>query len=102
MTITRSEIVKMLAERSGYFQKHVDFLLKEYDKLIIDLMNTVTEDEDVTIQIFKGVKIGCKIVPERTKKIVKDQSEITIGPTVKPFAKWSKHFRDNIQDQEDD
>lgn len=99
MTVTRSEVIKRLAEKSGYWQKAIDELLKAYDELLLEIMDGVTDDEEVVMQAFKGIKIGCSVVPERNRVDPRNREPILVKATVKPFVKWSEDFRKNIQEQ---
>ena len=101
MTITREMMIKKLSDVSGYYQKDIRVLLQALDDVVFEYFNDVTDDEDVSIQLVKGIKCGCKIVPERTRKDPRTQEDIVCKATVKPFAKFSDDFRAAIQDQYD-
>ena len=58
-----------------------------------------SDDEDISVQLVKGIKCGCKVVPQRTRKDPRNQNDIICEATVKPFAKFSDDFRKLIQDQ---
>lgn len=101
MTITRSEIIKMLSEKTGYYQKDIGPLLKAYDELVLELLDGVDEDNSILIQLVQGVRIGANIVPPRDRVDPRDGSPIHLGATVKPFAKFSDDFKLEIQKQYD-
>ncbi len=102
MFITREMIVRMLAEKSGFYQRDVRILMNEFDDLLEELYANVDDEEDISIQLLRGVKLGAKVVPERTRKDPRTQTDIICAPTVKPFVKWSDNFREIIQKQYDD
>ena len=101
MTITREMMIKRLSDASGYYQKDIRVLLQALDEVVFEYLNDVSEDEDISIQLVKGIKCGCKIVPERTRKDPRTQEDIICKATVKPFAKFSEDFRIAIQEQYD-
>lgn len=101
MVITREMIIKKLSDTSGYYQKDIRTLLQNLDEVVLEYFNNVTEDEDVSVQLVKGIKCGCKVVPKRTRKDPRTQEDIICEATVKPFAKFSDDFRVVIQNQYD-
>ena len=101
MLITREMMIKRLSDVSGYYQKDIRVLLQALDEVVFEYFNDVTDDEDISVQLVKGIKCGCKIVPERTRKDPRTQEDIVCKATVKPFAKFSDDFRKAIQDQYD-
>lgn len=99
MIVTQEMLVKQLSEKSGYYQKDVRVLLHCLNEAVLEYFDEVTDEEDVSIQIVQGVKIGCKVMPERTRKDPRDQSDIVCATQTKPFAKFSQNFRDIIQEK---
>ena len=101
MLITREMLIKKLSDISGYYQKDIRTLLQALDEVIFECFNDVNDNEDISVQLVKGIKCGCKVVPERTRKDPRTQDDIICGATVKPFAKFSDDFRVVIQNQYD-
>ena len=101
MLITREMMVKMLSEKSGYYQKDVRALLQCMDDVVFEAMCESTLDEDVQIQMVTGIKLGCKIVGERERVDPRTQQPITCGETTKPFVKFSQDFRFRLQESYD-
>jgi nucleoid DNA-binding protein len=101
MLITREMMIKKLSDVSGYYQKDIKTLLQALDEVVFECFNSVTDDEDISVQLVKGIKCGCKIVPERTRKDPRTQEDIVCKATVKPFARFSEDFRIAIQDKYD-
>lgn len=102
MNITREELIKRLSEKSGYFQKDLRAVLKAMDDVVLDCFNEVTDDEEISIQLVKGIKCGVKIVPERARKDPRTQEDIVCGAHTKPFTRFSCDFRELIQKQYED
>lgn len=99
MLITREKLIKKLAEKSGFYQKDIKHLLHSLDAVVLDCFNEVTDEEDISIQLITGCKIGCSIVPLRERINPKTQETIICQPTCKPNAKFSQEFRTKIQEQ---
>lgn len=94
-------IVKRLSEKSGYWQKDVRSLLQCMDEVILEYFGDVTEDEDITVQLVRGVRLKCTVVPKRNRRDPRTQEDIIVKPTVKPACKFSGDFRKQIQDNYD-
>ena len=99
MHITREQIIKKLADKSGYYQRDIRILLQHLDDAVLECFEEVTDDEDVSIQIVKGVKLATHVVPERERVDPRDGQPIICKPTVKPSCKFSDEFRIKIQKQ---
>lgn len=102
MVITREMLVKRLSEQSGYYQKDIRTLLQCLDDVVLECFGEVTDDEDVSIQLVTGCKIGCSIVSQRERVNPKTRENIVCAPTCKPNVKFSKDFRAIIQKQYDE
>lgn len=102
MTITKDQMARDLVDKTGYYLKDVKALLSAMDDLFEEYMAQVTDKEEVSVQLVRGLKTGVKIVPERERKNPKTGEPCVCSATVKPFAKFSVVFRDTIQKQYDD
>ena len=101
MVITREMLIKKLSEKSGYWQKDVRSLLQCMDEVVLECFGEVTDDEDVVMQLVRGVRLKCAVVPERKRKDPRTQEDIIVKPTVKPACKFSEDFRKQIQNTYD-
>ena len=57
MTITREEMIKKLSDKSGYYQKDIRVLLQCLDEIVFEELSSVTDDEEVSIQLVSGIKV---------------------------------------------
>ena len=101
MIITREMMIKRLAKKSNFYEKDIRTLLQCLDEVVLECFDEVTDDEDISIQLVKGIKCGCSIVPERARKNPQTGEDIICSPTCKPFSKFSEDFRMKIQNQYD-
>ena len=97
MTITREEIVRDLAKRTNFYQRDIRAVLSEFDKLVQEYFATVTDDDEVSIQLVEGIKVGCYIVEPRDRVDPRTREPIIVKATCKPFSKFSETFREKIQ-----
>jgi nucleoid DNA-binding protein len=102
MIVTKDQLARAIAEKSGYFLKDVKEVLSVMDEAVREFFSEVTDDEEVMIQLTQGIKCGCYVVPERQRKNPKTQEDIICAPTVKPKTVFSQDFRALIQKQYDD
>ena len=102
MLITREMLIRKVAEKSGYYQKNVRDVFNCLNDVIPECFGEVTDDEEIIIQLFQGLKIGCYVVPARQRKNPRTQEDIVCEPTVKPTAKFSDDFKKIIQSQYDE
>lgn len=100
--ITRTDLIKRLSEKSGYYQKDIQVLLKALDEVVLDCFAEVDEDNDVEIQLIEGAKLKVVLVPERERVDPRDHKPITVKATVKPGIKYSQLFRQKIQQNYED
>lgn len=101
MTITRENMIELLSERSGYYKKDVRELLHCMDEVVFEELSKATLEEEVQIQMVSGIKCGCKIIETRQRVDPRNLQPITVGETVKPFAKFSQDYRLKLQEAYD-
>lgn len=98
MTITREEMIRKLSDKSGYFQKDIRVLLQCLDEIVFEELSSVTDDEDVSIQLVSGIKVKTAVVPERDRVDPRNQNPIIVKATVKPACKFSQDYRLKLQE----
>lgn len=99
MLINREDLITRLSENSGYYKKDIKTLLQSLDEVILDCFSEVTEEEEVIVQLVKGIRCGVKIIPERQRKDPRSQDDIICPPCCRPFARFSDDFKKNIQEK---
>lgn len=101
MTVTKDQMARRLAEKTHYYLQDVKVVLSAMDEVVKEYFAEVTDDKEVSVQIVEGVKISCKVVPERERVNPATGEPIICKATVKPGVKYSSVFRDTIQKQYD-
>ena len=99
MIVTKDQLARAIAEKSGVFLKDIKAVLSAMDVSVQEFFAEVTDDDEVMIQLTQGIKCGCYVVPERQRKNPKTQEDIICAPTVKPKTVFSQDFRALIQQQ---
>lgn len=97
INVTREDLIKKLSEESGYFQKDLREVLKSLDKVVLNCFAEVDDEDEVEVQLVEGVKLLCKVVPERERVDPRNYEPITVKATVKPGVRYSQLFREKIQ-----
>lgn len=96
--ITREQIIKQISERCGFFQRDIRTVLSELDDVVEEHLMTVDEDnEEVAVQVIRGLKILGKYVPERDRRDPRTNVPIVCSPTVKLHGKVSETIKETIQ-----
>ena len=98
MTITREDMIKKLSDKSGYYQKDIRMLLQCLDEVVFEELSSVTDGEEILIQLVSGIKVKTAIVPERDRVDPRNQKPITVKATVKPACKFSQDYRFKLQE----
>lgn len=92
-------MIKKLSEESGYYQKDIRVLLQCLDEIVFKELSSVTDDEEISIQLVSGIKVKTAVVPERDRVDPRNQKPITVKATVKPACKFSQDYRLKLQEQ---
>ena len=91
-------MIKKLSDKSGYYQKDIRMLLQCLDEVVFEELSSVTDDEEILIQLVSGIKVKTAIVPERDRVDPRNQKPITVKATVKPACKFSQDYRFKLQE----
>lgn len=98
MLITREQIIKKLADRCGFYMRDIRYVLSELDDLVEEELCQVNEDNDVvSIQLIRGLKIQGKFVPERARRDPRTNEPIVCSPTIKVHGKVSETIKEIVQ-----
>ena len=101
MNITREQLIKRVAEESGYLQKNVRDVFNCLNDIIPQYFSEVTDDDDVTVQLIEGCRLKAKVVQERERVDPRTQTPIICPNTVKLGVKYSDVFKKKVQTQYD-
>lgn len=99
MEITREQLIRMVAEKANYWQQDVKAVFNALEDVILECFGEVTEDEPISIRVFKGLALHGSFVPERERRSPHNNEPIVCKPTIKPSAKYSDVFKKKIQEK---
>ena len=97
MEITREELLRKVAEESGFYQKHVKTVFNAIEKVVLECFEDIDDDEPVSVRLLSYLLLSGRIVPERERVDPRDRKPIVCKPTVKIGAKCSDGFKEKIQ-----
>nr|DAT63931.1 MAG TPA: Bacterial DNA-binding protein [Caudoviricetes sp.] len=98
MVLKKKEIADELALRTGFFKGSMKDVVDALDDIIVEKLGEATFDEDVEIQIAKGLTICARRVESREARDPRNQKVINIPEKVIPYAKFTYTFRQKINE----
>ena len=52
MEITREELLRKVAEESGFYQKHVKTVFNAIEKVVLECFEDIDDDEPVSVRLL--------------------------------------------------
>lgn len=96
--ITREMLVTELSKRCGFFKQDIRRVFTEFDDLVEEYLSTIDENnEEISIQVVRGLKFSGKLVPERSRRDPRTNKPIICSPTVKLNGKVSETIKEVVQ-----
>lgn len=96
--ITREMLIDELSKRVGFFKQDIRKVFNEFDDLVEEHLSTINEEnEEVLIQVVRGLKFSGKLVPERPRRDPRTNKPIMCKPTVKLNGKVSETIKEVVQ-----
>lgn len=99
MEITRDQLIRKVAEESGYYIRDVKMVFRVLEDVILEYLGDVTDDEPMSVRLLTGFSLHNYVVPERDRRDPRDNSPIVVKPTVKLSARYSDLMKEKIQEQ---
>ena len=99
MEITREQLIRKVAEESGYYQKDIRNVFNVLEDVILECFGEVTDEEPIAIRVLPGLCLHGHIVPERERVDPRNLEPIVCPPTVKVSARYSDLFKKKIQEK---
>ena len=99
MEITREQLIKLLAEKTGYYQQDIRHVLNCLRDLIPELLSDVTkENSKVLVRICEGIALRATFVDERERVNPRDRTPIVCPETIRLGANFSEGLKNKIQE----
>lgn len=102
MDITREQLIRKVAEESGYYQKDVRVVFNTLEDVILEYFEDIDDNEAISIKLLSWLTVGGYIVPERERINPQDRSAIICPPTAKLSAKCGEGLKNKVQKMYDD
>ncbi len=98
MLITREDVIKRISVKTGYCQKDIREVLHGFDDTMFEALCEIVNEEEVSVQLLKGLKIHCVSVPERARKNPRDRSDVICPATCRVKTKVSRDLQEKLQE----
>lgn len=99
MEITREQLIRLLAEKSGYYQQDIRHVLNCLRDLIPDLLSDVTKENDkILIRLCEGIALRATFVDERERVDPRDRTPIICPETIRLGTNYSEGFKEKVQE----
>ena len=98
MKLQRQDVINGLAKKSGFYKKYMGKILDALEEFIIESLSEATLDEDIEIQLVKGLTIGAVKNPSGEGKDPRNQSDVIVPERILPYAKFTHTFKQKINE----
>ena len=99
MEITREQLIKLLADRTGYYQQDVRHVLNCLRDLIPELLSDVTKENDkVLVRLCEGIALRATFVDERERVDPRNRKPIVCPETIRLGTNYSEGLKNKVQE----
>ena len=85
-------------QRIDFYKGPIEALLDVLDEVIVEYLGKAEIDDNVEIQIAKGLTIGARRVPEHAAKDPRNQNDVLVPERVLPYARFTDTFKQKINE----
>ena len=94
--IDQLTFVNKIREKTGFYKKDIVEVLRAFEEVIYESMQTATIDEPSEIRLFNGFVIGAKRIPTKQARDPRNQETITAPEHLNPYARFKPTFKRNL------
>lgn len=98
MMIKKSEIANRVRKKTDFYKGAIETMLDAFSDVIIEALSEADLDENVEIQVAKGIVVGGRRVPEHPAKDPRNQADIMVPERVLPYVRFSETFKEKINE----
>lgn len=98
MILKKKDIVDELSKRTKFYKNSTERFVNALEDMIIEYLNQAEVDDNVEIQIAKGLIIGSRRVPEHEAKDPRNQDDVIVPERVLPYARFTDTFKQKINE----
>lgn len=98
MEISREQVIRKVAEESGYYQKDVRNVFNVLEDVILEYLSDVTKENDkILMRLCSGIALRATFVDERERIDPRDRTPIICPETIRLGANYSEGFKAKVQ-----
>lgn len=94
--LKRPELARLLAQKTGFYIKNMDEVLKALDDIIVENMSAATKTEPSEIHLSHGFVFGGRYSPKREVKDPRNGETVMTPAKYIPYARFKTSFRQKI------
>lgn len=98
MVLKKKDIADELALKTKFSKGSMKEVVDALDDIIVEKLGEASFDEDVEMQLAKGLTICARRVEAREARDPRNQNVINIPEKVIPYAKFTYTFRQKINE----
>lgn len=98
MILKKKDIANEIYQRSDFYKGPIEDLLDILDDVIVEYLGKAELDDNVEIQIAKGLIIGSRRVPEHEAKDPRNLSDVIVPERVLSYARFTDTFKQKINE----
>lgn len=94
--LKREDLARLLAQKTGFYIKNMDEVLKALDDIIVQHMSTATKTEPSELYLSHGFVIGGRYSPKHEAKDPRNGQIVVTPAKYIPYARFKPSFRKKI------
>lgn len=102
MEITREQLIKKVAEVSGYYQKNVREVFNVLEDVLLECFDEIDEDNPISVRLLSFLALNGHVWGERERVNPRNREPIVCKPSVRILGKVSDGFKAKAQARYDD
>jgi nucleoid DNA-binding protein len=102
MEITREQLIRKVAEASGYYQKNVREVFNVLEDVILECFDDIDEDNPISVRLLSFLALNGNIWGERERVDPRNREPIVCKPSVRILGKVSDGFKAKAQARYDE
>ena len=102
MEITREQLIRKVAEASGYYQKDVRCVFNAIEDVVLECFDDIDEDNPISVRLLSFLALNGTIWGERERVNPQNREPIICRPSVRILGKVSDGFKAKTQERYDE
>lgn len=102
MEITREQLIRKVAEKSGYYQKDVRLVFNTIEDVLLECFDDIEEDNPISVRLLSFLALNGHIWGERERVNPQNREPIVCKPSVRILGKVSNGFKEKAQERYDE